>query len=103
MRGLARQPAKPMNKQRLFSWIRREPNGRREPPHPPNRYAVGPLLLPKGRRFYPRSFAPTAFSAAATTLPDSASISASVRVWSTGCTPISTASDFEPSGTPAPV
>ena len=51
---------------------------------------------------HPRSFAATALAAAATIFPDSASISASVSVRSRGCTVTSTATDFDPSGTPAP-
>jgi hypothetical protein len=51
---------------------------------------------------YPRSFAPTAFSTAATMRAESASISASVRVFSRGWTVTSTATDFMPSGTPWP-
>ena len=48
-----------------------------------------------------RSFAPT-FSAAATMRPVRASISASARVFSRGCTVTSMARDLKPSGTPAP-
>ena len=49
-----------------------------------------------------RSLAPTALSAADTIFADSASISASVRVFSVGWTVTSTATDLLPSGTPLP-